>query len=537
MGSGLWPGVNALYQIYPRSFYDSNGDGIGDIPGIIQKLDYIKSSHGTSLGIDAVWLSPVFASPQVDCGYDITNYYDIDPLFGRQDDMRMLLHEAHRRGIKVMLDLVPNHTSTDHPWFQAARVPGNHLRDFYIWHPGAADGGLPNNWLSMAGGSAWQYDARAGAYYLHSFTRQQADLNWDNPRVRQAIYNVVRYWLDMGVDGFRVDAVWPLSKDPQLRDNPPNPDYDGGPDDYGSYRNCYSKGGPYMLGYLRELSDVLRDYQDRIMVFEFYPDEQLGDTMEAAVSMQYINPCVAATFYFDLFQLEWWARRYQERLNEFMRRVQDVATPFIALGNHDQPRIVSKYGPERARLLAVISMSLPGKPVVYYGEEIGMENGAVEPHQLVGSYGGHTTYDGRDPFRTPLRWNSSPQAGFTTGQPWLPVGASGPTIAEQVDQAGSFWRLYRHLLYVRSHNQALRDGRYSTWCEPDDEVLMYKRTYHQASVYILANFTDRSVERTIPARGRLLISSHHNAQHSTVDQQIVQLQPFEAVIIEELAPQ
>ena len=251
-----WRNVNAIYQIYPRSFKDTNGDGVGDLRGIIEKIDYLKGED-KSLGVDAIWLSPIFSSPQIDCGYDISDYRSIDPLFGGMAMFDELLLQAHKRDLKVMLDLVPNHSSDQHAWFkESSSSRDNSKRDYYIWRDAKSDGTPPNNWLSMSGGSAWQWHDKTGQYYLHSFLPSQPDLNWDNPEVRQEIFEIMRFWFEKGVDGFRVDAIWPLSKNFAAGDNPRNPEYYAGDEDYGSYIHQNSKGGPKLCEYLRMMSDV-----------------------------------------------------------------------------------------------------------------------------------------------------------------------------------------------------------------------------------------------------------------------------------------
>ena len=312
-----WRDVNAIYQIYPRSFKDTNGDGVGDLRGIIEKIDYLKGED-KSLGVDAIWLSPIFSSPQIDCGYDISDYRSIDPLFGGMAMFDELLLQAHKRDLKVMLDLVPNHSSDQHAWFkESSSSRDNSKRDYYIWRDAKSDGTPPNNWLSMSGGSAWQWHDKTGQYYLHSFLPSQPDLNWDNPEVRQEIFEIMRFWFEKGVDGFRVDAIWPLSKNFAAGDNPRNPEYYAGDEDYGSYIHQNSKGGPKLCEYLRMMSDVALEYKNKFLVYEFYPDDRFGSRFDQYSAIQKVAPGVSSTFYFEAFQTEWWARKFQEKFNAF----------------------------------------------------------------------------------------------------------------------------------------------------------------------------------------------------------------------------
>ena len=312
-----WRDVNAIYQIYPRSFKDTNGDGVGDLRGIIEKIDYLKGED-KSLGVDAIWLSPIFSSPQIDCGYDISDYRSIDPLFGGMAMFDELLLQAHKRDLKVMLDLVPNHSSDQHTWFkESSSSRDNSKRDYYIWRDAKSDGTPPNNWLSMSGGSAWQWHDKTGQYYLHSFLSSQPDLNWDNPEVRQEIFEIMRFWFEKGVDGFRVDAIWPLSKNFVAGDNPRSPEYYAGDEDYGSYIHQNSKGGPKLCEYLRMMSDVALEYKNKFLVYEFYPDDRFGSRFDQYSAIQKVAPGVSSTFYFEAFQTEWWARKFQEKFNAF----------------------------------------------------------------------------------------------------------------------------------------------------------------------------------------------------------------------------
>lgn len=528
--STSWHDVNALYQIYPRSFMDANGDGVGDLEGIIEKLAYFKGEE-TSLGVDAIWLSPIFPSPQDDCGYDVSDYCDIDPLFGDMATFEQLLALAHARGIKVMLDFVPNHSSDQHEWFkQAASSRDNPYRDYYVWKDATSDGSPPNNWLSMAGGAAWTWHEPTQQYYLHSFLPSQPDLNWDNEKVRHEMANVLRFWFDRGVDGFRVDAIWPLSKNFEAGDNPMNPDFYGGDDNYGSYVHVNSKGGTRLYEYLRHMADVAAEYADRLLLFEFYPDDRLGSRLEQYEAVQAIRPGVTSAFYFEGFQTEWWARAYQERFDAFARRHDQL--PVATLGNHDQTRIASKYGMAQAKALALMELTLPGMPAVYYGEELGMLDVDINPRDAKDRFDGGAGLDARDRYRTPMRWTKETRGGFSTNTPWLPIGPHREwmNVASQRATEHSFWRMYQKLLRLRHITTALRYGAYDTWREASDETMAYRRTFGKDVYFVVINFTDRHETVALPDVGTVIVSTNASDEWTLSRSEIV-LRPFEAVLI------
>lgn len=524
-----WHDVNAIYQIYPRSFKDANGDGVGDIRGIIEKLDYLKSKED-SLGIDAIWFSPMFPSPQRDCGYDISDYRGVDPLFGTMDDFRELLDEAHKRDIKVLLDYVPNHSSDQHEWFkEAASSRDNPKRDYYVWRDAKPDGSAPNNWLSMSGGKAWTWHEPTRQYYLHSFLPSQPDLNWDNPVLREEMLNVLRYWMDMGVDGFRADAVWPISK--TFEDNPMNPDYYGGDDNYGSYVHCNSKGGPRMLEYLKMMTDVVAEYQNRYIVFEFYPDDRLGGRLDQYMQLQDLNPHVAGTFFFEGFQIEWWARQFQYNFNRMFGKYAKEL-PVAVLGNHDQTRIASKFGMAQAKALAMMQLTLPGVPSVYYGEELGMLDVAIKPEEAHDRFEGGAGMDARDAYRTPMRWDANDDAGFSAAKPWLPVGPHKEwmNVAYQQNDPSSFWKMYQKLLRLRKGEPALRYGEYTNWQEDHDEYMTFKRYLDGKEFYTAINFADYDVQVTLPRKGRVICNTNTPHEYD-LDSNVVTLHPFEAILV------
>lgn len=506
----LWRDVNALYQIYPRSFKDSNGDGVGDLRGIIEKLDYLKGTP-ESLGVDAIWLSPFYLSPMKDFGYDIADMKAVDSTFGSLADFKELVREAHAREIKVMIDFVPNHTSDQHAWFKDA-LGGrqSEKRDYYIWRDPRPDGSPPNNWLSLFGGSAWEYDPTSGQYYLHSFLKEQPDLNWDNPKVREAMHNVLRFWLDLGVDGFRADAVWCISKDPDFTDNPFNKAYQG--DDllaYDRYIHKNSKNGPDLFKYLDELTYVLAEYYDKRLIFEYYPDPQLGDTYEQFRPFYTdVNHAIGIPFNFEGIRQPWSAHSFGEFIELYQKTVLEPdSLPVYCFGNHDQMRIVNRFGTREARMIALLELTLPGLPTIYNGDEIGMEDGVVLPHQ-VRDPSATDAMGGRDPQRTPMQWDSGTNAGFSTGEPWLPVAPTYQqcNVAQQIDDDESFLSLYSMLLHLRHIDPVLISGSFEL-IDVVNDMLVYQRSGDDRSYLVVLNFADRSRTATVPLGDVLFLTN------------------------------
>ena len=363
-----WWKTGVIYQVYPRSFMDANNDGIGDLQGIIGKLDYLQW-----LGIRALWISPIYPSPMADFGYDITDYTAIDAQFGTMADFDQLLQEAHRRELKVILDLVPNHTSDRHPWFIESKSSKNSpKRDWYIWHDGKADGSPPNNWKSVFGGDAWEWDDHTQQYYYHGFLKEQPDLHWWNPDVQEAMFDVMRFWLDKGVDGFRVDVIWHLIKDRQLRDNPPNPDYDDTQSTYNQLLPAYSTDQPEVHDIVQKMRQVVDVYNDRLIIGEVYlPLQQL---------MAYYGPQrngVHMPFNFQLLTLPWHAHEIAATIDQYEGALPAEGWPNWVLSNHDRPRVASRVGEHQALVAAMLLLTLRGTPTVYYGDEIGMRDVAI----------------------------------------------------------------------------------------------------------------------------------------------------------------
>jgi alpha-glucosidase len=438
-----WWQRRVIYQIYPRSFQDSNGDGVGDLKGILERIDYLAW-----LGIDAVWISPVYPSPMADFGYDVADYVGIDPVFGTLSDFDHLVTALHRRGVRIILDFVPNHTSDEHPWFREARASrDNPRRNWYIWRDPRPDGAPPNNWQSVPGGSAWEFDHATGQYYCHSFLTKQPDLNWRNPNMRAAMYDVLRFWLDRGVDGFRVDVLGRLIKDEHFRDDPLNPDYRDGEPPYRRVLPRYSSDQPEVLKIAAEMRRVLQEYPDeRLLIGEIYlPVDRL---------VAYYGPNLTGVqlpFNFNLMWVDWNPAAILRLICEY--EALPRALHSCVLGNNDQQRVASRLGQAQARVGMVLLMTLRGTPTLYYGDELGLENVPIPREQLRDAFGLTLpdTGQGRDPERTPMPWNDSRNAGFTTGEPWLPLGKDHPAMSVEVQKrrADSMLNLTRALLELR----------------------------------------------------------------------------------------
>jgi len=479
--SPSWWAAGVLYQIYPRSFQDSGADGIGDLRGVIDRLDYLSD-----LGVDAIWLSPIFPSPMADFGYDVADYVGIDPIFGSMDDFDALVLTAHARGLKLILDLVPNHSSDQHPWFVESRSSReNPKRDWYLWRDPKPDGGPPTNWLSEFGGSGWEFDAVTGQYYYHAFLKQQPDLNWRNPQVREAIYDAMRFWLNKGVDGFRVDVIWHLIKDDQYRDNPPNPDFKPGLPPLAALLPVYSADRPETLGIVAEMRAVLDEFEQRLLIGEIYlPIERL---------VAYYGPDLRGAqlpFNFALLSTPWRARDIAALIARYEAALPAGAWPNWVLGNHDRPRVASRVGPAQARVAAMLLLTLRGTPTLYYGDELGMEQVEIAPEDVQDPFEKNVPGIGvgRDGCRTPMPWDASPNAGFSEAKPWLPLApdAAQDNVANLRADAQSILNLYRALLRLRRRTPPLSLGEYQPLAA-DGSLLLYRRHHQGQSVLIALN--------------------------------------------------
>jgi alpha-glucosidase len=481
----LWWQKGVIYQIYPRSFQDSNDDGVGDLRGILARLDHLQW-----LAVDAIWLSPVYPSPMADFGYDISDYSDIHPLFGSLRDFDELLLEVHRRGMKLILDLVPNHSSDQHPWFLESRSSrDNPKRDWYIWKDAAPDGGLPNNWLSVFGGPAWEWDESTGQYYYHAFLKEQPDLNWRNPDLQRAMFDAMRFWLDKGVDGFRVDVMWHMIKDDQFRDNPPNPDYKPHHATYEQLIPLYSTDQPEVHEVVSKMRAILDEYHERLMIGEIYlPVHKL-------VKYYGINNQGShLPFNFQLMNVPWEPGRIISVVEEYEAALPEGGWPNWVLGNHDQPRIISRVGPEQGRIAAMLLLTLRGTPTIYYGEEIGMRDVAIPPEEIQDPQGLNmpALNLSRDPSRTPMQWNDEAYGGFSTAPPWLRLPLSFPRLNVKVQKtdAFSFLNFYKLLLDLRRKEPALHIGTYRS-VFAGSQIMAYIREESYSRFLIVLNFSHR----------------------------------------------
>ncbi len=493
-----WRG-GVIYQIYPRSFSDESGDGVGDLAGVTARLD-----HVARLGADAIWLSPFFPSPMKDFGYDVSDYCGVDPLFGTLEDFRSLLARAHALGLRVMIDQVLSHSSDRHPWFVESRSSRTNARaDWYVWGNARHDGTPPNNWLSIFGGSAWQWDTRRRQYYLHNFLTSQPDLNYHSQGVQQAVLDSVRFWLDLGVDGFRLDVVNFYFHDALLRDNPGRGEPQG--DDpavtavnpYGWQRHLYDKSQPENLDFLRRLRALVGAYPNTAMVGEIGDDDGLARVAEYTQGRDLLH----MAYCFDLLGPAHDAR-YLHRVLERFDQVVGDGWPSWALSNHDVVRVATRWGGARpdARLLqlaAAMQMSLRGSPCIYQGDELGLPEAELEREQLVDPYGIEMwpEFKGRDGCRTPFPWAAAaPQAGFSrAARTWLPVAAPHTALAVDLQDAdpGSLLNFYRGLLRWRRTCKPLVKGSLRLLA-PHDQVLAYERAHDGRRVLCAFNFSDRS---------------------------------------------
>ncbi|WP_425146272.1 alpha-amylase family glycosyl hydrolase [Deinococcus sp.] len=533
-----WWQSGIIYQIYPRSFQDSSGDGVGDLRGVTSRLGYLRS-----LGIGAIWLSPIFPSPMKDFGYDVADYKDIDPLFGTLDDFDELVRGAHEQGLKIMLDFVPNHSSDEHPWFLEARSSrDNPKRDWYIWRDPSPEGGVPNNWKSFFGGDAWTLDPSTGQYYLHQFVSGQPELNWANPEVRREMAETLRFWMRRGVDGFRVDVFWLLGKDPEFRDEPRNAEWRPGQPIHNSLEHIYTQDLPVTHEYIRELRSALDEFDDRMMVGEIYlPIERLltyAGTPDA--------PECHLPFNFHLILTPWNAADVRKLVDDYDAAVTAANTwPNWVLGNHDQHRFATRVGKAQYRVAQTLLLTLRGTPTVYYGDEIGMEDGYIPPERVVDPAALNqpevAASAGRDPERTPMQWDATAYAGFmgsaadasSPAEPWLPLAQNFAAVnvaAQEADPASDL-NYFRALTRLRAESAALVSGSYRSLnagegalihsgpgsltggsyqnVQAGSGVFAFLREAAGERVLVLLNFGAEDVQLSLPERvgASLLLSS------------------------------
>ena len=523
-GASAWWQREVIYQIYPRSFQDTNGDGVGDLDGIRRRLDYLAW-----LGVDGLWVSPIYPSPMADFGYDVADYCDIDPLFGTLADFDRLVAEAHARGLKVILDFVPNHTSDRHPWFLESRSSRESLkRDWYIWRDPKPDGSPPNNWLSEFGGPAWTFDLATSQYYYHAYLEEQPDLNWRNPEVQAAMLEVLRFWLDRGVDGFRVDAIHHLFEDEQLRDNPPNPDWREGMSPARRVIRAHTMDQPEVHDAIAAMRRVSDEYPDRVMIGEAYlPIDRL---------MAYYGVDLTGfhlPFNFHLLSTPWQPVAIAALIEAYEAALPEGGWPNWVLGNHDRSRVASRIGPDQARVAAMLLLTLRGTPTLYQGEEIGMTDVPIPPERVQDLWERNVPGLGlgRDPARTPMPWDGSLGAGFTTGEPWLPLGADHCTVnvAAQVDDPRSMLSLYRALLTLRRAESALSMGAYVP-VQATEVVLAYERRHEDRRLLVALNMSNEHEGLPIAPGAAVLLSTYLDraGQDATMP---LRLRPNEGVIL------
>ena len=503
-----WWQTAVIYQIYPRSFQDSNGDGVGDLPGILARLDYL-----VELGVDALWISPFYPSPMADFGYDVADYTGVDPIFGTLADFDRLLAAAHDRKLKLIVDFVPNHSSDRHPWFlESRRSRTDPKRDWYIWRDASADGGPPNNWLSHFGGSAWTLDPATGQFYLHSFLKEQPDLNWREPELKAAIFDAMRFWLDRGVDGFRMDVLWLLIKDDQFRSNPKNPDWKPGSGTYGSLLPVYTEDRPETHRIVAEMRALLDGYSadgsERLLIGEIYLPLAKLVTYYGAGANGDDGREADLPFNFRLILTAWDAEKIACLIREYEALLPPGAWPNYVLGNHDQPRLATRIGAEQARVAAMLLLTLRGTPTIYYGDELGMQNVAIPFDEIQDPAEKNQPGIGlgRDPERTPMLWDGSRNAGFTdAARPWLPISPNVGEINVEVErtQPRSQLNLYRKLLQLRRAHPALRSGAIGE-VAAENGVLSYRRRSGDETILILLNLTDEIRTVLVPASRVLL---------------------------------
>jgi len=520
-----WWQRGVIYQVYPRSFQDSNGDGIGDLNGIAGRLD-----HLVGLGVEAMWISPIFLSPMADFGYDVADYRAVDPIFGSLADFDRLLAAAHAKGLRIILDFVPNHTSDQHPWFVESRSSRtNAKRDWYVWRAPRGDGGPPTNWLSEFGGPAWTLDAVTGEYYYHAYLKEQPDLNWRTPAVRAAMLDVLRFWFQRGVDGFRVDAIHQLIEDDRLRDNPPDANWRPGMSPARRLLRAYTMDQPEVHEAIAAMRQVADSFGDKVMIGEAYlPIDRL---------MAYYGVDLTGfqlPFNFHLMSTPWTPTAVAALIQAYERALPKGGWPNWVLGNHDRSRVTSRLGCEQARVAAMLLLTLRGTPTIYQGEEIGMTDVAISPEQVVDPWEKNVPGLGlgRDPVRTPLPWDASPKGGFTSGEPWLPLGPEHDrvNVASEARDPQSMLSLYRALLALRRREEALVTGQWEP-VAAGEQVLLYERRRGSRAVGVALNMTAKASEASIAGPATVLLSTHLDRTGRETSPKL-RLRPHEGLIFE-----
>lgn len=528
-----WWQKGIVYQIYPRSFQDSNADGIGDLQGIIDRLDYLNDGTENSLGVDAIWISPFYRSPMKDFGYDVADYCDIDPMFGTLDDFDRLVTEAHKRGIKIIIDWVPNHTSDQHPWFIESRASrDNSKHDWYIWRDPKPDGSRPNNWGSIFGGPAWEWDETRQQYYYHMFVKEQPDLNWANPAVYSAMTDVLHFWLKRGVDGFRMDVVYLIHKADGMPDNPVDPNADPNlpeNDIFSRQIHLYDGAQPEVHKYMRRFREITDQYGDTTIVGEIWEDDLAKWT-------SYYGPEddeLQLPFNFRLMQLKEWSEGVvRKSVDDLEAALPEFAWPNYVLGNHDRKRPASRVGSQaQARVAQMLLLTLRGTPTLYQGDELGMEEAVIPRDQWVDPWGINLGIT-RDGCRTPMQWDDSRYAGFSTVPPWLPVQSDSiwRNVTDMAKDPRSFLTMVRRLIHLRRQSPALHAGEYYALDTTPAGVFAYIRAHGSERVLVALNFTGEAKTMLLPDSGTLMLNTHMDREGELTGGTL-ELRPDEGVVI------
>lgn len=495
-----WWKTAVFYEIAPVSFQDSNGDGKGDLRGLIKRIPYLDW-----LGIDAVWLTPVYPSPFRDLGYDISDYCGIDPMYGTFADFDELLERLHARNIRLILDFVPNHTSVEHPWFTESRSSRQSpKRGWYVWADPAPNGGPPNNWLSRFGGSAWEWDEKSGQYYYHAFLKEQADLNWRNQDVRDAMAEVLRFWLKRGVDGFRVDASAVLAEDNLLRDDPPDPDANAKTPPPSRLKRIFTDDRAESMMFIEDIRQVVDEFADRVVAGEVQ-----GGTDRIGHFYQGARPRLNLPLNYALLDAEWNALSLQAAIDAYLNVVPEGEWPDWAIGGHDKKRIAGHIGQKQARILALLLLTLKGTPFLFAGDELGMDRVHVPPDCMHDPFGKQVPgYNlSRDPERVPICWKPGPHGGFTTGTPWLPMQPDRqPNVESLQRDPHSILNLYRAMIALRRQTPQLHKGELVRMRAVND-IILFKRSDDEASILIALNIADQPRKLPLTFRGKVLLST------------------------------
>ena len=517
MADTHWWQHAVLYELLVPSFQDTDGDGWGDLPGVIQRLDYLSE-----LGVGAVWLSPFYRSAMYDIGYDVIDHTEVDRRFGTLEDFDRLIRAAHARDLRVVIDYVPNHTSRRHPWFeQSRRGRESPRRDWYLWRDPAPDGGPPNNWINRFGRSAWTFDPATEQYYFGTFTPEQPDLNWRNPEVQEAMFDVLRFWLARGADGVRVDALPHLIKDAWLRDNPPDPSYTDDQEPLNRLQQTYSQNQPELIGLIGQLRSVIDEYPERVLIAEAYQSpEQIAAYQRAGIHLSLST---------SMLQVDFGALSLRQMIDTVEAVTPPGAWPGRATGNHDIARLIERVGPDNARLTALLHATVRGTPAIYYGDELGLAQIEVPQAKMQDPSGREDPRYCRDCHRVPMPWDRQPGAGFSAGEPWLPIDAAteARNVADQLADPQSLLQFYRRILRLRAGESELQTGDYAP-IDTQPPILAFRRGDPERGLLIALNISDDPA--TLPVGGRVLFSTSGD-RDAGADSSPMELGAREGVIV------